>query len=128
MCEKSGFLKHCVFRLSVGVVSVQIFLKYMTCHDSPGLLASIGNSYDITIGYACDCNLFTDYIMCTSDTIARIFIDCRTLHTKRLVCKFKQRTNVPCSGVRRIFIGGGFKSDIKNLVQCYKIESKSRRA
>ena len=29
----------------------------MTCHDSPGLLASIGNSYDFTIGDTCDCGL-----------------------------------------------------------------------
>ena len=31
----------------------------------------------------------------TPGTVARIFIDGRTLHIKRLVSKFKQRTNVP---------------------------------
>ena len=29
----------------------------MSCHDSPWLLASISNSYDITIGYTYDCDL-----------------------------------------------------------------------
>ena len=33
--------------------------------------------------------------MCTPSIVARIFIDGRTLHIKRLVGKFKQRTNVP---------------------------------
>ena len=33
--------------------------------------------------------------MCTPGTVARIFIDGRTLHIKRLLGKFKQRANVP---------------------------------
>ena len=33
--------------------------------------------------------------MCTTGTVAQIFINCRKLHIKRLIGKFKQRTNVP---------------------------------
>ena len=67
----------------------------MAYHDSPRLPASIDNSYDID-----KLRDYSDYLiiaetMCTPGTVAQIFIDGRTWHIKRLVGKFKQRTNVP---------------------------------
>ena len=76
----------------------------MTCHDSPRLLAYIRNSYDITIGHTCDCDLWHHNTIlriaqtkCTPGTVARIFIDSRTLHMKRLSANSNSAptTNVP---------------------------------
>ena len=51
LCEKTGVFKPLRIQLSVVVVSVQIFLQYMTGHESLRLLASTGNSYDFTINW-----------------------------------------------------------------------------